>query len=348
MKKTVKMLLALVMAAAMLFAAIPVSAASANENFNTVVAHINNNPDSYQEEDGYKSLNVYVEQDGGEVWWYIWNQSNGIKFGTIIVLENGTEKMAVQMEFLLRKGYTTVNTDFFMGLLYNDQYYDYVEVSKSFSKTAITATSEYTGFSASENGFISAEEVKEMYNGCLQSICMFWNAYFIRALGFGLDGLGFSKYKCPHTYTNDCDTDCDLCGESRKTEHSYNEWSKADENNHSHTCQICGNVESEQHKWSVEEIIKMPTEEEDGIISYSCKTCNAQKTVDVAYKPGDLEVDGFVDNKDVEYLLWHTLYPEDYPLPGNGDYDNNSSVDNKDVEYLLWHTLFPEDYPLTA
>ena len=29
-----------------------------------------------------------------------------------------------------------------------------------------------------------------------------------------------------------------------------------------------------------------------------------------------------------------------------GDLDENGNVDNRDVEYLLWYTLFPEDYPL--
>ena len=61
---------------------------------------------------------------------------------------------------------------------------------------------------------------------------------------------------------------------------------------------------------------------------------------------GDMDGNGQVDNKDVEYLLWHTLYPEDFPLPVNGDFDGNNAVDNKDVEYLLWHTLYPEDFPL--
>ena len=29
-----------------------------------------------------------------------------------------------------------------------------------------------------------------------------------------------------------------------------------------------------------------------------------------------------------------------------GDLDFNGTIDNQDVEYLLWHTLFPNDYPL--
>ena len=30
----------------------------------------------------------------------------------------------------------------------------------------------------------------------------------------------------------------------------------------------------------------------------------------------------------------------------SGDMNDDGNVDNQDVEYLLWHTLFPEDYPL--
>lgn len=352
MKKTVKALLAMVMAVILVFSAIPASAAetrSVASNFDAVVKHINSDPNAYIEDDGYKSLNIYVEQDGGEVWWYIRNQSNGIKFGTLVVITQGSEEMVIQLEFLLRKSYTTVNTDFFIGLAQTNQdyYYDGLEVSKSFNRSTHTVSSEYGSFSNSTNGYISAEEIKELYNGCLQSICAFWNAYFLNALGFGLDGLGFTKYKCPHSYTNNCDAQCDLCGQiTRETEHSFGAWVKADEDNHSKTCTVCGEKETEAHKWSVKEIIKMPTEEENGLITYVCNGCGAEKTVEVVYKPGDLEVDGFVDNKDVEYLLWHTLYPEDYPLPCNGDFDSSNSVDNKDVEYLLWHTLFPEDYPL--
>ena len=62
---------------------------------------------------------------------------------------------------------------------------------------------------------------------------------------------------------------------------------------------------------------------------------------------GDLSGDDTVNNKDVEYLLWHTLFPTTYPVSQNADFNGDSKVDNKDVEYLLWHTLFPDTYPLS-
>ena len=63
---------------------------------------------------------------------------------------------------------------------------------------------------------------------------------------------------------------------------------------------------------------------------------------------GDFDNSGTVDNLDVEYLLWHTLFPEEYILSQSGDVNGDRQVDNLDVEYLLWHTLFPEEYPLPA
>jgi hypothetical protein len=61
---------------------------------------------------------------------------------------------------------------------------------------------------------------------------------------------------------------------------------------------------------------------------------------------GDLTGDGFVDNQDVEYLLWYTLFPEEYSINQRADFNHDNSIDNLDVECLLWFTLFPEEFPL--
>ena len=62
---------------------------------------------------------------------------------------------------------------------------------------------------------------------------------------------------------------------------------------------------------------------------------------------GDFTGDGAVTDADVIYLLWYTVFPEDYPLNGKwADFDDSGSVTDADVIYLLWHTVFPEDYPL--
>lgn len=63
---------------------------------------------------------------------------------------------------------------------------------------------------------------------------------------------------------------------------------------------------------------------------------------------GDFSGDGEVDDKDVVYLLRHTLSAEDYPLEGYADFNHDGAVDDQDVVYLLRHTLSREDYPLSV
>ncbi len=43
-----------------------------------------------------------------------------------------------------------------------------------------------------------------------------------------------------HTYKNDCDTDCDICGFIRETTHNYNAVWSADETGHFYECTVCG------------------------------------------------------------------------------------------------------------
>jgi hypothetical protein len=40
------------------------------------------------------------------------------------------------------------------------------------------------------------------------------------------------------------------------------------------------------------------------------------------------------------------LFPDDYPIEVDADFDHNGSTDVDDVLTLLWHVLFPEDYPI--
>ncbi len=75
--------------------------------------------------------------------------------------------------------------------------------------------------------------------------------------------------------------------------------------------------------------------------------CGAENTQITPFAPvGDLTGDNAVNNDDVVLLLWHTLFPEDYPLGVSADLTGDNAVNNDDVVLLLWHTLFPEDYPL--
>ena len=61
---------------------------------------------------------------------------------------------------------------------------------------------------------------------------------------------------------------------------------------------------------------------------------------------GYFDMDGKVDVDDVLALLWHVLFPDDYPIEVDADFDGNDTTDVDDVLTLLWYVLFPEDYPL--
>ncbi len=62
--------------------------------------------------------------------------------------------------------------------------------------------------------------------------------------------------------------------------------------------------------------------------------------------PGDMNDDGIISNDDVVALMWHNLFPSQYPMSVNADLNHDGTVNNDDVIALMWHNLFPNDYPL--
>ena len=148
---------------------------------------------------------------------------------------------------------------------------------------------------------------------------------------------------------------CTVCDKTKTetiaktTDHTYGAYINVNETTHKHTCKLCGKEEKKNHVWDNGTITVMPTLDSTGLREIKCKDCGAKKTEVIPKRAnGDLNGDTYIDNKDVEYLLWHTLFPSSYPLELFADFDHSSVIDNKDVEYLLWHTLFPDSYPLNA
>ena len=96
-------------------------------------------------------------------------------------------------------------------------------------------------------------------------------------------------------------------------------------------------------------------EVEDAILGgqecYYCSECDGYFLPDGTkiqrYPIGDFTNDNMVNSEDVIYLLWHTMFPESYPVEAPADFTEDGKVNSEDVIYLLWHTMFPEGYPLT-
>ncbi len=77
---------------------------------------------------------------------------------------------------------------------------------------------------------------------------------------------------------------CSLCGEtktetvSKAENHKYGACTKIDETSHKHTCTICGKEETVAHSWNLGTITVPSTEEREGIRTYKCRDCNAERT----------------------------------------------------------------------
>ena len=61
-------------------------------------------------------------------------------------------------------------------------------------------------------------------------------------------------------------------------DHQYGPWTKVDDNNHSRTCALCGDVQTEAHDWDDGVVTKAATCKEEGVLTYTCAACGATKT----------------------------------------------------------------------
>ena len=63
-------------------------------------------------------------------------------------------------------------------------------------------------------------------------------------------------------------------------------------------------------------------------------------------KTGDFNNDGLLDVNDVEYLLWHTILGDLYPVGPEADLNGDGVVTSDDVLLLLLHISMPDVFPL--
>jgi len=88
---------------------------------------------------------------------------------------------------------------------------------------------------------------------------------------------------------------CSRCDYTTYTElpatgHNYGSWSKQDDTYHSHKCSNCGNTEKSEHSWNDGVITKEPTQSETGIKTYTCNICKGTKTTVIDKLPVNISV----------------------------------------------------------
>lgn len=64
--------------------------------------------------------------------------------------------------------------------------------------------------------------------------------------------------------------------------HHYGNYTKKDNNKHTRTCSVCGNVETGAHNWNGGKVTKSATCKEAGIKTLTCTSCSASKTETIA------------------------------------------------------------------
>lgn len=116
-----------------------------------------------------------------------------------------------------------------------------------------------------------------------------------------LDGHTDVADKAAHTYDNDADTTCNVCGYVRAahTHAASVEWSK-DATNHWHECTVSGcneQLDKAAHTWDEGTVTTKATFTSDGEKTYTCTVCEKTKTetvtmeyIDVNFVKSDAEV----------------------------------------------------------
>ena len=376
-RRLFKTLTSVLLILVLLIGAMPVSAASVSTNYDTLVQYINQNGEL--DDDGCKSLGIYVTEGSNTVYFFLTNRSTGVEF-KIILLGTASERMDMELSFILQKYNNVLSVKLYALYVFNNQYVDELDRTKSVNRAYHTAESEYT---ITGSTYIPAEAASELFNVGLQGVCMFWNTIFQEELGFGLKDLGFSSY-CTHEYDHDCDTTCNLCGLFRNTSHRYSDERVDAGDYHTAECIVCGYIAKFSHnmRYNSEKSTSVSCLQ-DGEYWTMCSECGKEnchitpKGEDHHFFTNWKQIDeeshartcltcqkeevgthrinssiSIIPKPDRPGVLTHSCMDCDYQIREAidyipGDIDSSGEVNRDDVVALLLHVSMPDAFPLT-
>ena len=92
-----------------------------------------------------------------------------------------------------------------------------------------------------------------------------------------------------HTHT--CNRNCGA--EAEFEAHDWSQWTPVDGDSHKKTCAICAGERTGEHTWDEGVVTREPTEEEEGITTYTCTLCGKTKTEAIAKLPHEHDWSGW-------------------------------------------------------
>lgn len=204
-----------------------------------------------------------------------------VEDGIVTFRKPGTVTITAKSGDLVKSVELTANQQFLFGALLYD-YNSKKGATVIYDNRILTEGTDYTLY----------VEQKDGQNIVTVTGCGLFKGQLVRSF----DGKTGEGAEHTHTYAGVCETTCTGCKEVRPGGHSYSaQWSK-DMTHHWHECSTCGGqTDKAEHSPA------------DGDGS-TCTVCGK------LYLPGDFNGDNKVTDADVIYLLWHTVFPEDYPI----------------------------------
>lgn len=319
-------------------------------------------------DDGTKVWLITMESGSYTFYFALQNKSNGILFDMIQVSSEGTS-LDMEINFLYQENNVNLATYYVLQYWYNGSKADEVKISGDINRSNLKTTTVWN-VTLNSPYIIDSETASELFTTSMQLLCAVWDDEIYWQLGFGLYNLGFNSYagmrsgsishlESDHNYENSTDEFYYFCydGVASKLEVTFDS-STFVENNYDYIYIYDGSgTQVGKYTGSALAGKTITVNDRRFMIRLTSDSSSTKYGFKVTYikaitpppaggLSGDLNNDGSVNNADVAYLLWYTLFPDDYPISGSADYNGDGSTNNADVAYLLWHTLFPEDYPL--